>query len=114
MPETDDVAEGLADTIGVADAMRRVLAAEREADEAIARCRQECQAELESARLEAHRIIERAEQLAQAIHGRTERIATQRAAQHRADLAEQPVTVNAEVFAAAIARLAERLTGREL
>ena len=115
MPETDGAArlEGLADTISVADAMREVLAAERDAEEAINRCQRECQSELEAAQAAARRIADRAEQTAQAIHGRIERVAAQRAARHRAGLADQPGDLDPQVVAAAVERLAERLTGRE-
>ena len=65
---------------GAAAAIEQVLAAERDAAAEVGRCRARCAARLDEARLEARRLVARAESLAQAIHARTERVAERRAA----------------------------------
>jgi len=67
------------DASRVAQAMNAVLAEEVAASAAIEACQGEVTRALGEARLAARARIERAEALAQAIHARTERIATQRA-----------------------------------
>jgi hypothetical protein len=75
----------------VARAMDAVLAAERAAAAAIDTCRADGARELSAARLAARARIERAEAVAQLIHGRTERVATARAAALAAAAVAAPV-----------------------
>jgi hypothetical protein len=99
-------------TIGtVGDAMRRVLQAESDAAQKLAECQVECQAALDAARLDARRIAERAEAIAQAIHGRIDRVASERAECRRQTSAHAPAEPDEARVAAAILHLAARLTG---
>ena len=97
---------------GVAEAMNRVLTAERAALAEVDACRAEAGKALEAARHEARAILERAEHVAREIHARTERLAATRArqmaesAQDRADGRESE-----ELLQAAVKRLASRMTG---
>ena len=56
---------------GVAEAMNRVLAAERAALAEVEACRQEADRILEAARREAQGLLERSERVARDIHART-------------------------------------------
>jgi vacuolar-type H+-ATPase subunit H len=110
MPRLKDNAGGApaSELAGVAATIERVLAAEREAAAGLERTRVRGAERVAEARLEARRILERAEVLAQAIHARTERVAAARAAaQGRASTAQPPA--EAEV-AATVARVAALLT----
>ncbi|MCU0975748.1 MAG: hypothetical protein MUC71_05475 [Steroidobacteraceae bacterium] len=99
-------------TGGVAEAMTRVLTAEREAQEAIAAARVEAQRILEQARREARTLLERAERTAGQVHGRTGKLAALREAQLVAAAEAQPACPDpGTVLDEAIARLAVRLTG---
>ena len=97
---------------GVAEAMNRVLAAERAALVEVSACRSESEKSLEAARREARAVLERAERVAREIHARTERLATVRArrmveAAHDAE----PSADWEKLLAAAVGRLAARMTG---
>lgn len=97
---------------GVAEAMTRVLTAEREAQEAVAAARVEAERILEHARREARSLLERAERTARQVHGRTEKVAAVRAAQLVAAAQSQPACPDpGEVLDQALLRLAARLTG---
>ena len=97
---------------GVAEAMNRVLAAERTALAEVDACRAESEKSLETARHEARAVLQRAERVAREIHARTERLATIRArrmveAAH--DAAASPDWER--LLAEAVGRLATRMTG---
>lgn len=97
---------------GVAEAMNRVLAAERAALAEVDACRAESEKSLETARHEARAVLQRAERVAREIHARTERLATVRArrmveAAH--DAAASPDWE--KLLADAVGRLAARMTG---
>lgn len=97
---------------GVAEAMNRVLAAERAALAEVEECRLQADRTLESARREARAILERAERIARDIHARTGRLAEARARQLRAQWAQQHDTAaTREALATAVKRLAARMTG---
>jgi regulator of protease activity HflC (stomatin/prohibitin superfamily) len=99
-------------TGGVAEAMTRVLTAEREAQEAVAAARIEAERILEQARREAHELLERAERTARLVHGRTEKVSAFREAQLVAAAEAQPACPDpGSVLDEAVARLAARLTG---
>lgn len=97
---------------GVAEAMNRVLAAERDALAEVEVCRLEAEKTLEAARREARTILDRAERVARDIHGRTERLAATRArrlveaARERED-GKDP----GDAIATAVERLAAAMTG---
>lgn len=97
----------------VATAMRLVLDAERDAAQQIARCEADRQAALEATRAQARRIAERAEAIAQAIHGRIDRVASERAECRRQAVSSSPPEPDEAQLAAAIARLAAGLTGAD-
>ena len=92
----------------VADAMERVLAAEREARAAIEVQRAACAARVEAARLQARAILAHAEALARSIHARTERVAQARAAALGQQVAATPP--DAADVEAALVRVAAWLT----
>lgn len=92
----------------VAAAIEHVLAAERDAEAEVERCRSRCAARLDEARIEARRLVERAESLAQAIHARAERVAAQRAG--ALVQATTPPTPGAAELDAIVARVAAELT----
>lgn len=99
----------------VAQAMNRVLEAERSARAAIAECEVRMQASLEQARQVRRTILERAQRRIAALHIRTERSLERRTAQpperHAAsDPAAAPVVESAHLQAA-IDAVIERLTG---
>jgi len=97
---------------GVAEAMNRVLAAERDALAEIEACRTQAEKTLESARREARGILERAERIARDIHARTGRLAEARARQLRERWArEHHAPGTSETLAAAVRRLGARMTG---
>lgn len=96
----------------VAEAMNKVLTAERDALAEIAECRTQAERILEAARREARLIDERAERLARDIHARTGPFA---AAQGRR-IAEQGLRRGHEhdgpqALAHAVERLVARMTG---
>jgi vacuolar-type H+-ATPase subunit H len=97
---------------GVAEAMNRVLAAERAALAEIAACRAEASRSLAAARHEARVILERAERVAREIHARTERLAATRARQMAESARGEEGGRNPEQrLEAAVQRLAARMTG---
>lgn len=97
---------------GVAEAMNRVLAAEREALSAVAEAHAQSGRTLEQARREAHRLLDRAERLARQIHGRTAALAARHEALLVAAAEAAPACPDpGEVLDEALARLAARLTG---
>jgi cell division septum initiation protein DivIVA len=109
-PEKRD--ERTAEPGGVAEAMNRVLAAERAAMAQVEACRAEADRTLEAARREAHSILERAERLARDIHGRTERLAAARARRLvEEDQRRQSQPESSNPLVAAVERLAARMTG---
>lgn len=97
---------------GVAEAMNRVLDAERVALAEVEACRVEADKSLEAARHEARTILERAERVAREIHARTEKLATKRARRmvEAAREQEDPAGHGARLESA-VARLAARMTG---
>jgi len=113
MPDPPDIRSVSPPPAGsVAEAMNRVLEAERAALAELQECRAEADRTLEAARREARVILERAERIARDIHGRTERLASARAQRlveearkHRDD--RNP----ADALAVAVTRLAARMTG---
>jgi len=108
----DRVAAGPATPGSVADAMNRVLAAERAAAAELDACRTEADRRLESARREARAILGHAEQLAREMHGRTERLArahTRRLVEAAA--ARDPRQDRKDLLEQAVGRLAARMTG---
>lgn len=99
----------------VADAMNRVLKAERTARAAIADCELKMQASLEQARQVRRTILERAQQRSVALHARAERSLERRTAQILGQR-EVPEPAAAQVvdgarLQAAIEGVMERLTG---
>ena len=93
---------------GAAAAIEQVLAAERDAAAEVGRCRARCAARLDEARLEARRLVARAESLAQAIHARTESVAERRAAAQVQAIVAYPT--DATALDAIVARVAAVLT----
>jgi vacuolar-type H+-ATPase subunit H len=93
---------------GVAATIERVLAAEREAAADLERVRARCAERVADARLEARRIREHAEGVAQAIHARTETTAAARAA--ACTQAAKPRIAADEEIDAIVARVAADLT----
>lgn len=98
----------------VAEAMNRVLAAEREALADVEVCRREAEKTLEAARREARTILDRAERVARDIHGRTDRLAAARTrrlveAARENDDGNHP----GEALAIAVERLAAAMTGAD-
>ena len=91
--------------------MRAVLDVETEAALDLGRCKDECQAALEAARMDARNTTIRAEAIARGIHGRIERVATARAELRRRSADEADSDANTTELAAAVGRLAARLTG---
>lgn len=97
---------------GVAEAMNRVLDAEREALAEVEACRVEAEKSLEAARHEARTILERAERIARDIHARTERLATTRARRMVEAAREEDNRGSREtLLESAVGRLAARMTG---
>ena len=97
---------------GVAEAMNRVLAAERTALAEVEGCRLDAEKTLESARREAQAILERAERIARDIHARTGKLAETRARQLRERWAREHEDAGAgHALAQALNRLAARMTG---
>lgn len=97
---------------GVAEAMNRVLAAERTALADIEACRAEAEKTLEAARREARNVLERAERVARDIHARTGKLAEARARQLREHWArEHEAGASGEALSTALRRLAGRMTG---
>lgn len=97
---------------GVAEAMNRVLAAEREALADVEVCRQEAERTLEAARREARTILDRAERVARDVHGRTERLAAARARRLvEAALERREDKSPGDTLAIAVERLAAAMTG---
>jgi len=95
----------------VGDAMRQVLQAEREAAQQLSQCQLDCQSALEATRVDARRITERAEAIAQSIHGRIDRVASERAECRRQGSERAPTQPDEFRIEAAVAQLAARLTG---
>jgi len=96
----------------IAEAMNRVLAAERAALAEAEACRAEADKTLESARRDARAILERAERIARDIHARTGKLAEARARQLRERWArEHGVADQDDGLEAALNRLAARMTG---
>jgi hypothetical protein len=105
----------MTDDVRVADAMNRVLEAERAARAAIADCELRMQASLEQARQVRRSILERAQQRIAALHTRAARSLEPRTArvlgQHEPpDFASARVVDSAQLRAA-IEGLIERITG---
>jgi regulator of protease activity HflC (stomatin/prohibitin superfamily) len=97
---------------GVAEAMNRVLDAERTALAEVEACRVEAEKSLEAARHEARTILERAERLAREIHARTEKLATARARRMvEAARGEEDPASRGSRLESAVTRLAARMTG---
>lgn len=97
---------------GVAEAMNRVLAAERAALAEVEACRHEADKTLESARREAQALLERAERVARDIHARTGKLAEARARQLCERWArEHEAAARGDALAQALRRLAARMTG---
>jgi regulator of protease activity HflC (stomatin/prohibitin superfamily) len=97
---------------GVAEAMNRVLAAERAALAEVDACRADAGKALEAARHEARAILERAERVAREIHARTERLAATRARQMAESAQDKRGDREpGELLEAAVERLAARMTG---
>jgi vacuolar-type H+-ATPase subunit H len=97
---------------GVAEAMNRVLAAERAALAEIEACREEAEKTLEAARREARAILERAERVARDIHARTGPHAEARARRLRERWAREHEPADpGDVLSGALQRLASRMTG---
>jgi len=113
MPESPEMREQPVPARGgVAEAMNRVLTAEREALAELDACRAEAEKTLEGARREARSLLERAERLAREVHSRTGRVAATRAqriveATRRRDLGAGA----GDALAAAVRRLAARMAG---
>jgi len=108
----DRRASGPGGPSGVAEAMNRVLAAERKSLAEVEACRVEADRSLEAARHEARTILERAERVAREIHARTERLATARARRmiEGAREDEDPRS-RQSTLESAVNRLAARMTG---
>jgi vacuolar-type H+-ATPase subunit H len=97
---------------GIAEAMNRVLAAERDALAEVEACRTEAERTLEAARREARVILERAERVARDIHARTGNLAETRAQQLRERWAsEHDAADPGDRLSGAVQRLADRMTG---
>lgn len=97
---------------GVAEAMNRVLAAERKSLAEIEACRVEADQSLEAARHEARTLLERAERVAREIHARTDRLATARARRLiEAAREEEDPRSRKGALESAVSRLAARMTG---
>ena len=97
---------------GVAEAMNRVLAAERAALAEVEACRQEADRILEAARREAQGLLERSERVARDIHARTGQLAEARARQLCERWArEHEAAAQGDAMAQALRRLAARMTG---
>lgn len=97
---------------GVAEAMNRVLAAERAALAEVDACRAESEKSLETARHEASAVLQRAERVAREIHARTERLATVRARRMVEAAHDAQASPDWEkLLADAVGRLAARMTG---
>lgn len=117
MSASDSAMPSLAETAlpalgaDVAEAMRTVLEAERDAADRLERCSAESRTALESARAEARRITARGEETVQAINGRVEAVATARAERRRKGLNLGSARPDAIDVSGAVARLAARMTG---
>jgi len=113
MPETPDKPDTRTAAPGdVATAMNRVLEAEREALAELEACRAAADRTLEAARREARAILDRAEHMSREIHGRTERLAAARALRISEAAAQEDARPRAaDTLAAALERLAARMTG---
>lgn len=101
---------------GPDEAIQRVLQAEQRVRERIAQCEREAARLLEAARERARRLEERTDARISALRTRCEQLAGERAAALRAQaqriaLAPVEAEIDAERLAAAIERLAARLTG---
>lgn len=102
------------DTPHVADAINRVLEAERATAAAIAAAQASAEARLEAARDQRRRILERARERIVRLHERAQARLELRLAAMEADAAQQPAVDAADpgrLSAEAVARLACRLTG---
>lgn len=95
----------------VAAAMKAVLATELEAAQSLEQCEAQCNAALESARVDALAIATRAESIARAIHGRIEQVASDRAERHRREITPHDLGAGDAGLDAAVQRLAASLTG---
>ena len=112
MPDRPD--ERAATPGSVAAAMNRVLEAEREALAELEACRAQADRTLEAARREARAILDRAERMSRDIHGRTERLAAARALRISEAAAQEDARPGvADTLAAALERLAARMTGAD-
>jgi len=113
MPESPDKPDTRAVAPGdVATAMNRVLEAEREALAELEACRAAADRTLEAARREARAILDRAERMSREIHSRTERLAAARALRISEAAAQEDARPRAaDTLAAALERLAARMTG---
>jgi regulator of protease activity HflC (stomatin/prohibitin superfamily) len=113
MPELPDKPDTRATPPGdVATAMNRVLEAEREVLAELESCRAQADRTLEAARREARAILERAERVSRDIHSRTERLAAARALRIAEAAAQEDARPGvADTLAAALERLAARMTG---
>lgn len=103
---------------GAEEAINRVLEAERRAGERVAGCEAQAAAELGAARERARRIAERTDTRITRLRTRCEQIVAVRVAQLKASAEAvrcQPLTEDerAAQLAAAVARLATRLSGGE-
>jgi regulator of protease activity HflC (stomatin/prohibitin superfamily) len=97
---------------GVAEAMNRVLDAERKALAEVEACRLDAEKALEAARHEARTILERAERVAREIHARTEKLATTRARRMVEQAREVGDPASRETrLESAVNRLAALMTG---
>lgn len=99
-----------------ADAISRVLEAERQAHERVARCEAEAAAHVETARTRVRRVVERTDARVSALRTRVERQVAERVTALRAEaegIRGQPPEedVRQAQLEAAVARLAARLTG---
>ncbi len=99
-----------------ADAIRRVLEAERQARDRVARCEAEAAAHVEAARARARRALERTDARMSALRARVEQRVAEQVVALRAEAGKihsQPPEEDARQaqLEAAIARLAARLTG---
>lgn len=113
MPDSPDTPRAPPTPAGsVADAMNRVLEAERAALAELQDCRLEADRTLEAARREARAILERAERIARDIHGRTERLAAARARRLVEEAKRHEGNRSpADALPAAVTRLAGKMTG---
>lgn len=99
-----------------ADAITRVLEAERQARDRVAHCEAEAAAHVEAARARARRVVERTDARASALRTRVEQQVAERVTALRAEaegIRGQPPEEDARQaqLEAAVARLAARLTG---